>query len=82
MTAAQVPPDSQTRGRVLVVEDEPHIRDWWRSICSSKAGRRWRPATGRRLAPCQGDPFDLVILDLMLPELDGITVCRAVRREA
>ena len=26
------------------------------------------------------DPFDLVVLDLMLPKIDGITVCRAIRR--
>ena len=27
-------------------------------------------------------PFDLLILDVMLPQLDGVTVCRAVRRES
>jgi DNA-binding response OmpR family regulator len=31
-----------------------------------------------RLAGAQ--PFDLVVLDLMLPKLDGVTVCRAIRR--
>ena len=27
------------------------------------------------------EPFDLIILDVMLPGLDGVTVCRAIRRE-
>jgi DNA-binding response OmpR family regulator len=27
------------------------------------------------------EPFDLVVLDLMLPKADGITVCRAIRRQ-
>src|SRR4051812_45800375 len=27
-------------------------------------------------------PFDLIILDLMLPGLDGVTVCRAIRRDS
>jgi len=28
------------------------------------------------------EPYDLIILDLMLPGLDGVTVCRAIRRES
>ena len=27
------------------------------------------------------EPFDLVVLDLMLPKVDGVTVCRAIRRQ-
>ena len=27
------------------------------------------------------EPFDVIVLDLMLPGLDGVTVCRAIRRE-
>ena len=26
------------------------------------------------------EPFDVVVLDLMLPKIDGVTVCRAIRR--
>ena len=83
MTAAQVPPDSQTRGRVLVVEDDAHIRDLvvlhlqLEGLTAVAAGDG---AAGLRLA--KADPFDLLILDVMLPEIDGITVCRAVRRES
>ena len=28
------------------------------------------------------EPFDVVVLDLMLPKIDGVTVCRAIRRQA
>ena len=35
---------------------------------------------GLRLA--REEPFDLIVLDLMLPGLDGLTVCRAVRRDS
>ena len=72
----------KTRGRVLVVEDDPHIRDLvvlhlqLEGLTAVAAGDG---ATGLRLA--KQDPFDLLVLDLMLPELDGVTVCRAVRRE-
>lgn len=70
-------------GRVLVVEDDPHIRDLvvlhleLEGLAPATAGTG---SEGLRLA--KAHPFDLIILDIMLPELDGITVCRAVRRES
>ena len=85
MTPAPETPqnDGQSRGRVLVVEDDTHIRDLvvlhlqLEGLTAVAAGDG---ATGLRLA--KTDPFDLLILDVMLPQLDGVTVCRAVRRES
>ena len=69
--------------RVLVVEDDRHIRDLV-VLHLQLEGLTAVPAAdgteGLRLA--KADPFDLLILDVMLPELDGVTVCRAVRRES
>jgi DNA-binding response OmpR family regulator len=68
--------------RVLVVEDEPHIRDL---IALHLGLEGLTPVAvgdgneGLRLA--RAEPFDLVVLDLMLPGLDGVTVCRAIRRD-
>jgi DNA-binding response OmpR family regulator len=68
---------------VLVVEDEPNIRelvalhlqlDGW-TVTQTGDGQE-----ALRLA--RAEAFDLVILDLMLPGLDGMTVLRAIRREA
>ena len=70
-------------GRVLVVEDNRHIRDLvmlhlgFEGLTAVAAGTG---SEGLRLA--KADPFNLLILDVMLPELDGVTVCRAVRRES
>ena len=75
--------DAKTRGRVLVVEDDAHIRDLvvlhlqLEGLTTVAVGDG---SSGLRLA--KQDPFDLLILDVMLPELDGVTVCRAVRRES
>ena len=76
-------PEAGGGARVLVVEDDVHIRDLvvlhlqLEGLTAISAGTG---SEGLRLA--KADPFDLLILDLMLPELDGVTVCRAVRREA
>jgi DNA-binding response OmpR family regulator len=84
MPAAQVSTGAApTRGRVLVVEDDRHIRDLvvlhleLEGLTAVAAGDG---TEGLRLA--KTDPFDLLILDVMLPGLDGVTVCRAVRRES
>jgi len=71
-----------TRPRVLVVEDEANIRDL---VCLHLGleGFECVPVSDGReaLHLATGEPFDLIVLDLMIPGLDGITVCRAIRRD-
>jgi two-component system response regulator VicR len=66
--------------RILVVEDEPAIADIV-AFNLRRAGYEVLLATdgegGLRLA-MQGDP-DLVLLDVMLPGLDGFEICRRIR---
>ena len=72
-------PDS--RRTVLVVEDEKHIRDL---VCLhlQVEGFTCIPAqSGTEAVSLLGrQPFDLIVLDLMLPGIDGLSVCRSVRR--
>ncbi len=67
---------------VLVVEDEAHIREL---VCLHLRleGYTCVPAEDGReaLKIARGQPLDLIVLDLMIPGVDGLTVCRAVRRE-
>jgi DNA-binding response OmpR family regulator len=66
--------------RVLVVEDEPNIREL---VClhlglegySCEAIGNGQDALGR----AQAERYDLLVLDLMIPGLDGLSLCRAVR---
>jgi two-component system, OmpR family, response regulator len=68
--------------RVLVVEDEPHIRDLIALHLKLEGLTPVAVGDGTEgLAMARNEPFDLVVLDLMLPGLDGVTVCRAIRRE-
>ncbi|MFA4966567.1 MAG: response regulator transcription factor [Thermoleophilia bacterium] len=65
---------------VLVVDDEEQIRRALRSILRTRDYRVSEAATGEAaLVAAIDDPPDLVILDLMLPGLDGIAVCRELR---
>jgi DNA-binding response OmpR family regulator len=75
--------DVSPKGSVLVVEDEANIREL---VCLHLGLERLRCVqaaegdAGLKLAREQR--FDLVILDLMLPGLDGVSVCRAIRKDS
>ena len=68
---------------ILVIEDDPDIveicRDYLKAggynVSTAQDG-----VTG--LAAARREKPDLIVLDLMLPEMDGLDVCRAVRRES
>jgi DNA-binding response OmpR family regulator len=68
--------------RVLVAEDETNIRELVRLHLDLEGWDVVEAADGEvALQRLRGGPFDLVVLDIMLPGLDGITVLRAMRRE-
>lgn len=69
--------------RVLVVEDDPRIRELVELHLKLEGLRSVGVEDGNSaLDMARAEPFDLVILDLMLPGLDGLTVCRAIRRDS
>src|SRR6266850_870934 len=66
--------------RVLVVEDEPNIRD----LVCLHLGLEGYACEGAgngqaALQRTERDTFDLLVIDVMLPGLDGVSLCRAVR---
>ncbi len=69
-----------TKARILVVEDEESIRG---GLCDVLVYHGWEPAaveSGEEgLERGLDESFDLVILDLMLPGLSGLDVCRRLR---
>jgi len=73
-------PEATKPPRVLLVEDEAKTRD---SIVEGMTMEGWQVhsaaegASGLRLA--QGEPADLIVLDWMLPDLDGLEVLRRIR---
>jgi DNA-binding response OmpR family regulator len=68
---------------VLLVEDDPSIREV-ASLGLEQAGFRVTASGDGRdaLHRFSEAAFDLVVLDVMLPSLDGLEVCREIRRES
>jgi DNA-binding response OmpR family regulator len=68
---------------ILVVEDEPTLRETLADALEADGFRVVRAADGREaLTQFRGERPDLVLLDLMLPELSGIEVTRIIRAES
>jgi DNA-binding response OmpR family regulator len=68
--------------RVLVVEDDAHIRELIQLHLGLEGLEIEAVSDGQDALTRAGtQSFDLVILDLMLPGVDGISICRAVRRD-
>lgn len=72
-----------TSDTILVVDDEPHIRDVIRFALERAGMRVVIAATGpEALAAFDPTAISLVVLDINLPGLDGLDVCRAIRKHA
>ena len=73
----------QAGGRILIVEDEPHIVELVRYNLVQEGFQVSVAYDGAEaLQKAKLDCPDLVILDLMLPYVDGLEVCRHIRRES
>jgi two-component system, OmpR family, alkaline phosphatase synthesis response regulator PhoP len=69
--------------RILVVEDETTLRETLADALEAEGFQVVQAADGRAaLTRFRADHPDLVLLDLMLPELSGIEVCRIIRAES
>ena len=66
--------------RILVVEDDPRLAATLERVLSAEGHDiEVAPDGNEALRRARDHPFDLVVLDIMLPGLDGISVCRKLR---
>ena len=67
--------------KILIVEDEPDIQEL---LCAYLQDAGYETAAAgdgvTALALFQARPFDLVLLDILLPKIDGFGVCELIRR--
>ncbi len=69
--------------RILIVEDDPDIAELVARYLDKAGFETERAANGRdALRALVARPPDLMVLDLMLPQIDGIEICRSVRNNS
>ena len=69
--------------RILIAEDEDRLRDVLCDYFKSRGDHPVPAADGMQaLELAQKEDFDGVLLDIMMPQLDGFSVCRSLRKKS
>jgi CheY-like chemotaxis protein len=74
--------DPHARFHILLVEDEPVIRELVSSMLSDGSVDVVCAADGvEGLKLAKSHPFHLILMDVVLPKLDGVSVCRILKSD-
>ncbi|MEM1446074.1 MAG: response regulator [Planctomycetota bacterium] len=75
---------ARNRKRILIVDDDPHIVDLMVDVLSADGRYEVKAANTGYDAGMLSESFkpDVIVLDYMLPDINGNVVCRAVRNNA
>ncbi|MEZ5785937.1 MAG: response regulator transcription factor [Xanthobacteraceae bacterium] len=69
--------------RILLIEDDPRLAEMVKNYLGESGFAVMIAPTGRAGLALHGrEDFDALILDLMLPDIDGLEVCRKIRADA
>lgn len=67
--------------KILIVDDEKNIRDLLKFNLENEGYKTLEAKDGKEALEKVKENIDLVILDLMLPEVDGLNVCKQIRSD-
>lgn len=68
---------------LLIVDDEARIRDLIRKYAAFEGYNVEEASSGMEaIEKCRQKNYDLIIMDVMMPELDGFSACREIRRKS
>ena len=66
---------------ILVVDDEENIRKLIRKYAEYEGHTVFEAADGREaVMKCRDNSYDIIIMDIMMPELNGFSACREIRK--
>lgn len=69
--------------KILIVDDEPQIRDIVSKYASFSGYEPYQAENGMEAVEmCRKGQYDLIIMDVMMPELDGFSAMRAIRQRS
>ena len=72
---------SITMSRILIVDDEENIRNIIKKYAVFEGYSVTEAANGMdAVERCRNEKFDIIIMDIMMPELDGFSACREIRK--
>lgn len=67
--------------KILVVDDEAHIRMLIKKYASFEGHTIYEAANGlEAIDLCRKNTYDIIIMDIMMPHLDGFSACREIRK--
>src|SRR5436190_13663186 len=82
-TCAIASNNGRVRRRILLCEDDPRVRRVLRLSFEAEGYEVTEADCGASgLAELRHDPPDVVLLDILLPDVDGFSVCREIRRDS
>jgi len=77
-----MPTENAANARILIIEDEPAITEFLRTGLTYEGYQVVIAPDGLTgYQALQRGAFDLLILDIMLPDMDGFTLCQKIRQE-
>ncbi|MDQ3068353.1 MAG: sigma-54 dependent transcriptional regulator [Acidobacteriota bacterium] len=74
------PPATSTRSRILVVDDEPSMRELLEIVLRREGHEVFKASNGRQAIDIlEREPIDLLISDIKMPDMSGVDVLKAAR---
>lgn len=74
--------DAKSSGRILIVDDDQDAREILNRLLSSEGYHCLTADGGERcLEIARAEPIDVILLDVMMPGMDGIQVCDELRKD-
>lgn len=72
--------ETAPKGRVLIVDDDPHALEILSRLLAREGYACKTADSGQRGLDLLGrEPFDVIVLDVMMPNMDGLQVCERLR---
>ncbi len=67
--------------KILIVDDEAHIRALIKKYAYFEGHSVYEAENGlKAIDMCKNNVYDIIIMDIMMPELDGFSACREIRK--
>jgi two-component system alkaline phosphatase synthesis response regulator PhoP len=71
-----------TKSRIMIVDDDPHAIEILTRMLGREGYECVSAASGKAaLETVRGKPVDVILLDVMMPEMDGLQVCEHLRAD-